>query len=183
MKNEVDHWSDPEEQCRAKKYTSATKAVMEKAAMKLAEAAGMRLCIMLPTMMIGPMVLPGHADEGLMAALARMVAGEKGRHDATPNDSSSMAHIHDVAALFLNAFEDQSAEGRYYAVYESWHWNDIYAALREIDPAMKTPPPFEGEAAAPTRFDFTRRDSLGVAMRPIPEVLGDAVAWIKSKPF
>ena len=36
VKNEVDHWSDADEQRRAKKYTSATKTVMEKAAMALA---------------------------------------------------------------------------------------------------------------------------------------------------
>ena len=36
IKNKIDHWSDETEQCRAKKYTSATKTVMEKAAIKFA---------------------------------------------------------------------------------------------------------------------------------------------------
>ena len=31
VKNEIDHWSDEAQQCRAKKYTSATKTVMENA--------------------------------------------------------------------------------------------------------------------------------------------------------
>ncbi len=182
VKNEVDHWSDADQQCAAKKYTSATKTVMEKAAMALAAEHGVRLRIMLPTLMLGPMVLPAHGDEGFMGAIKRMLRGETGRHKVTPNDSSSMAHIEDVAALFLAAYESPTAEGRYYAVRESWHWNDIYAALREIEPSLTLPPPYEGDPAAPTGFDFTRRDSLGVKMRDIPEILADAVAWAKANP-
>ena len=34
IKNEIDHWSDEIEQCKSKKYTSATKTIMEKAAIK-----------------------------------------------------------------------------------------------------------------------------------------------------
>lgn len=180
LKNEVDHWSNADEQCAAKKYTSATKTVMEKAAMGLAAEHGVRLCIMLPTMMLGPMVLHKHGHEGFMAALGRMLKGEQGRHAGTPNDSSSMAHIEDVAALFLAAYENPAAEGRYFAVRESWHWNDIYAELRRIDPALKLPPPYEGEQAAPTGFDFDRRDSLGVKMRDVPEILADAVTWARA---
>ena len=180
VKNEVDHWSDPEEQCAAKKYTSATKAVMERAAMALAAEHGVRVRILLPTMMIGPMVLPKHGDEGFMSHLKRMLQGEQGRHAKAPNDSSSMAHIEDVAALFMAAYESPTAEGRYYAVKASWHWNDIYRTLKEIEPSITVPPLYEGEQATPTGFDFTRRDSLGVPMRDVPEVLADAVAWTKA---
>ena len=180
FKNEVDHWSDPDQQCADKKYTSATKAVMERQAMALAAEHGVRLSILLPTGMFGPMVLSKHGDEGFMGALKRMLRGEKGRHDTAPNDSTSMAHIEDVAALFLAAYENPAAEGRYFAVRESWHWNDIYGTLREIEPSLKLPPLYEGEQASPTGFDFTRRDSLGVKMRDIPEILADAVAWTKA---
>jgi len=181
LKNEIDHWSDADQQCAAKKYTSATKTVMERAAIALASDHGVRLTIMLPTLMLGPMILPQHGDEGFMAAIKRMLRGETGRHEKTPNNSSSMAHIEDVAALFLAALESPSAEGRYFAVRESWHWNDIYAALRNIEPSMKLPEVYAGEPAQPTRFDFTRRDSLGVRMRDIPEILADAVAWTKAR--
>ncbi|MEM7056373.1 MAG: NAD-dependent epimerase/dehydratase family protein [Pseudomonadota bacterium] len=182
-KNEVDHWSDADQQCRDKKYTSATKTVMEKAAMDLAARQDQRLVIMLPTLMLGPMVMPGHAQAGFMGQLAKLVRGETGRHQAVPNDSSSMAHIHDVAALFLAAYENPAASGRYFGVYDSWHWNDIYGVLKGLVPASGLPAPFEGEKAAPTGFDFKRRDSLGVNMRDIPTLLRDAVDWIKSDPF
>ena len=71
VKNEVDHWSDEEEQCRAKKYTSATKTVMEKAAIKLAAENDVRLCILLPTGMYGPVVLPEQLETNPQVALLR----------------------------------------------------------------------------------------------------------------
>lgn len=183
LKNEVDHWSDADEQCRAKKYTSATKTVMEKAAIDLAAEQGQRLCIMLPTMMLGPVILPEHSERGFHAVLGKLLRGETGRHETTPNDSSSMAHLHDVAALFLAVYENQDASGRYFGVYDSWHWNDIYDVLKELVPPEGLPEPYTGAKAAPTGFDFTRRDSLGVPFRDIPTTLRETVAFLCSDPF
>lgn len=182
VKNEVDHWSDPEQQCAARKYTSATKTVMERAAMAFADEHGMRLRILLPTLMLGPMVLPEHGEAGMMAAFRRMLRGEVGRHESIPDDSISMAHIEDVAALFLAAYESPTAEGRYFAVSDSWHWRDIYAALGAIEPSLRLPAPGAHADAQPTAFDFTRRDTLGVPMRDIPEILADAIGWVKANP-
>ncbi|MEM7269621.1 MAG: NAD(P)H-binding protein [Pseudomonadota bacterium] len=182
VKNEIDHWSDAAEQCAAKKYTSATKTVLERRAMELAAEHGVRLRILLPTGMLGPMVIPAHGREGFMGAIGRLLKGERGRHDSAPNDSSSMAHIEDVAALFLAAYESETAEGRYYAVKRSWHWNEIYRALSDIAPEITIPPLFEGKEAAPTGFDLTRQNSLGVEMRGLKEILGDAVAWHRANP-
>ncbi len=183
LKNEVDHWSDVDLQCRQKKYTSATKAVMERAAMAFAVEHDMRLCILLPTLMLGPMILPQHLDEGFMAVLKRLANGGKGRHDRAPDDSTSMAHIDDVAALFMAAYENPQASGRYFAMRDSWHWNDIYRCLHTLMPDMVMPTLHEGPQAAPTGFDFTRRDSLGVDVRPVPEILESAVRFVQHNPF
>ena len=183
VKNEVDHWSDENEQCRAKKYTSATKTVMEKAAMKFAAEHGMRLCILLPTGMYGPVVLPAHLEGNPHVWLRRVLAGGPPRHTKTPNDSTSMSHLHDLAALFLAAYEKPDASGRYFGVYESWHWQDIYAELERILPDMRMPEPLTEPPVTPTGFDFTRRDSLGVSMRDIPTLLRETVDWIRSDPF
>jgi len=182
-KNEIDHWSDEAEQCRAKKYTSATKTVMEKAAIKFAAENDMRLSILLPTGMFGPVILPAHMNGNPHAWLGALINGEQGRHAKVPNDSSSMIHLHDLAALFLAAYENPAASGRYFGLYDSWHWQDIYAELQGLLPEMKMPSPLEGAAVAATGFDFTRRDSLGVALRDIPTLLRETVAWIKTDPF
>ncbi|MEM7422945.1 MAG: NAD-dependent epimerase/dehydratase family protein [Pseudomonadota bacterium] len=141
FKNETDHWSDEAEQCRAKKYTSATKTVMEKAAMAFAAENGIRLCILMPTGMYGPVVLPGHMKTSPHDWLQRLMTGGEGRHKTVPNDSTSMIHLHDLAALFLAAYENPDASGRYFGVYESWHWQDLYDEIRRILPDMKMPEP------------------------------------------
>ncbi len=183
MKNELEHWSDEAQQCRAKKYTSATKTVMEKAAMAFAAEHGMRLSIILPTGMFGPVILPEQLEGNPHAWLRRLASGEQGRHEVIPNDSTSMSHLHDVARLFLAAYEDPAASGRYFGVYESWHWQDIYAELAQIIPNMKHPEPLDAPPVAPTGFDFTRRDSLGVAMRDVPTMLRETLAWLATEPF
>ena len=183
LKNEVDHWSDEDEQCRAKKYTSATKTVMEKAAIKFAEEHGMRLSIVMPTGMFGPVVLPEHMNGNPHVWLKRLIDSGEPRHTETPNDSTSMVHLHDLAAIFLATYERPEVSGRYFGVYDSWHWQDIYAELQKILPEMQMPVPITGDSATPTGFDFTRRDSLGVPLRDIPTLLRETVEWIKSDPF
>ena len=174
MKNEVDHWSDEAQQCRAKKYTSATKTVMEKAAFRFAGENHIRLSIFLPSMIVGPVVMPGHMNQGLL----RLVRGEMW-HERIPNDSMSMIDGRDLAALFLAAYENPQACGRYFGLYTSWHWADIYTALKEILPDMKMPDPPEGERVPATGFDHSRKESLGVPLRDIPTMLRETIEWIQ----
>jgi len=183
VKNEVDHWSDENEQCRAKKYTSATKTVMEKAAIKFADENDMRLSILLPTGMFGPVILPDQMHNNPHVWLQALINGAQGRHKKVPNDSSSMIHLHDLAALFLAAYENPQASGRYYGVYDSWHWQDIYAELQRILPEMKMPVPLDEAPVAATGFDVSRRDSLDVPLRDIPTLLRQTIDWIKTAPF
>lgn len=183
IKNEIEHWSDEAEQCRAKKYTSAAKTVMEKAAIKFARENDLRLSIIMPTGLYGPLVLPEHMNHGPHDWLQRLINGGEGQHRKIPNDSNSMIHLHDLAALFLAAYEDPSARGRYYGVYDSWRWQDIYAELQKILPHMKMPEPLTEPPLPPTGFDFTRRDSLGVVIRDVPTLLRETIEWIQSDPF
>ena len=180
-KNEIDHWSDEQEQYKAKKYTSAAKTVMEKAAMKFAREKGIRLSILLPTLMLGPALLPEHGQRGFMGVLNNMVKGQAGNHLKIPNNSSSMIHLDDLANLFIAVYENPDASGRYFGVYDSWHWKDIYAVLAVLLPDTPMPEPFQGEVVRATSFDFTRRDSLGVPVRAIPEILKDTVSWCRTR--
>ncbi len=176
-KNEVDHWSDENEQYRAKKYTSAAKTVMEKAALAFADENGIRLSIFLPTGMHGRAVLPEHGKRGMPVLIDRLLQGEPGRHQKIPNDSTSMIHLEDLASMFLTAIESSEAKGRYFGVYDSWHWEDIYACLAELIPEAPMPAPLDEPKAEATSFDFTRRDSLGVEIRDIPTILTEMVSW------
>ncbi|MEM7020719.1 MAG: NAD-dependent epimerase/dehydratase family protein [Pseudomonadota bacterium] len=180
-KNEVDHWSDQKQQYAAKKYTSAAKTVMEPAAMKFAEEHGMRLSIFLPTLMLGPAVLPEHSRVGFQGALKKMITDGATRHEKIPNDSNSMIHVQDLAKLFFAAYENPAAQGRYFGVYESWHWQDIYSELAKLIPDLQIPASLTEAPAEPTGFDFTRRDSLGVTLRDIPTILRETVEAVRQE--
>ena len=183
VKNEHDAVSDAEDQMRRGKYTAAEKTVMEREATAFAIANNQRLAILLPTIMLGPTVLPQHLERGFHASLAAMVEGRPGRHDTVPSGSISMAHLDGVAALFLAAYEQPSAEGRYFAVYDSWTWAAIYEALAPHVPHTALPKPPTGTPEVPTRFDFNRRDSLGVMFRDIPTTLAETVEWLEQCPL
>jgi len=183
FKNEVDHWSDDNEQCRVKKYTSATKTIMEKAAIKFAKEHDIRLVILLPTGLYGAAILPEHMHHNPFSWLKRVINGGCPLHQRIPNDSASMIHLHDLADLFLAAYENPDSSGRYFGVYDSLHWQDIYAECRKILPNMQMPEPITQPAVIPTGFDFTRRDTLGVNVRDFPTLLRQTIEWIQSEPF
>ena len=98
-----------------------------------------------------------------------------------PNDSMSIIDVRDLAALHVAAAEQPSASGRYFGVDRSHPWEDILAALQKASPTFKIPPRFEGPAATPTQFDHTRKESLGVTLRPLEETLADLVEFMKSR--
>lgn len=183
VKNEIDHCSDLDDQLRQKKYVAAEKIVMETAAQEFAQKHQQRLSIFLPTMMLGPVLLPHHLQQHCHKLMVDLLNGRSGWHKQVPAGSMSVSHLQDVADLFLAALENPEAEGRYFAVYESWPWQDLYKEIAKHVPSQGLPASLDGEPEVPTGFDFTRRDSLGVAMRDIPTTLAQTFDWLKTNPF
>ncbi|SNY93349.1 Nucleoside-diphosphate-sugar epimerase [Cohaesibacter sp. ES.047] len=181
VKTETNAISDAEFQMAEKKFTSAEKIVMETAARDFCVRHNMRLAIFLPTMMLGQVILPQHIREH-QGFLARPILEGKANHERVPKGSMSLAHVGDVAKLFLNAYETGAA-GRFFAVYDSLPWRELYSELAKHIPASVLPAPFEGDPEEPTRFDFTRRDSLGVEMRDSETTIAEVSEWLKSRPF
>ncbi|WP_423822933.1 NAD-dependent epimerase/dehydratase family protein [Salinisphaera sp. SPP-AMP-43] len=183
IKTEATALSDAEHQMAQGKFTAAEKIVMETAAQDFCVEHQMRLCVFLPTMMLGPTVLPQHLDSDSHRFLIALVRDGKAVHETVPQGSMSVSHVADVAKLFVNAYERPDARGRYFAMYESLDWADIYAEFAKQAPQASLPAPSPRSNEPPTRFDFTRRDSLGVAMRDIPTTIAETGQWLKSDPF
>ncbi|RKR06710.1 nucleoside-diphosphate-sugar epimerase [Kushneria sinocarnis] len=183
IKTEATALSDAEHQMAQGKFTAAEKIVMETAAQDFCVAHNLRLCIFLPTMMLGPVVMPQHLEGGSHRFLVAPIRDGRAVHDTVPEGSISVSHVGDVAALFLNAYERPEARGRYFAVYESLDWADLYAEFARQAPGAEMPPATERSAEPPTQFDFTRRDALGVTMRDIPTTIAETARWLKSQPF
>ena len=183
LKNEVDHWSDEDFQCKERKFTSATKTVMEKAAFEFCDKNNIRLSIILPTGLYGDAIMPEHMKHNPFSWLKNAIEGGYPRHEKIPNDSSSMIHLRDLANIFLAVYENKECNGRYFGVYDSIHWQDIYAECKKLIPQMKLPEPIKEKAVKPTGFDFSRRDSLGLEIKDFRITLKDTINWIKSDPF
>ena len=178
-KNEIDHWSDESTQVKNKKFTSAAKTVMEKRAIKFCRENNIRLCILLPTGLYGELLMPDHLRHNPYSWLDRLLNGGEPRHAICPDDSISMIHTEDLAKLFLNAYECDSCEGRFFGVYESLHWEDIYKECERQIPNMIKPRYLNTKSARPTAFDFSRRNSLGVELRNFPTMLAQTLESLK----
>ncbi|MDH3644290.1 MAG: NAD-dependent epimerase/dehydratase family protein [Gammaproteobacteria bacterium] len=181
LKNEVDHWSDPERQQAAGKYSPAAKTLMDKTALARMEASGgaLRVCVFNPSMISGP----AYQTEpvGSLKAFRAIIAQERFA-DRIPNGSMSMIDVRDLAKLHVNALENGNANGRYFGVKQSWHWQDILAALKRAYPAYELPEFPAGETPArATQFDLTRQSTLGCELRDLDEMVSSVVQELQRR--
>ena len=192
-KSELHHWSDPEVQLGAGKFSPAAKTIMEMSALcevgrnqqnevidGSVASSSPRLCIMNPNLILGPQLKPGSVSGNSLPWVARILKGEA-MSEKVPNDSMSIIDVRDLASLHVNCAEKADASGRYFGVSRSWPWSEILMTIQRVYPGYNMPPMFEGEANIETRFDFGRRDSLGVIPRPLEETMNDLIAFLKDK--
>ena len=108
----------------------------------------------------GPML--GPTVNATMGWVANMTKGPK--DGKANNDSMSFVDVRDCAAMHIAGFEKPEAAGRYMCVsgtaterkteggavvYASTHWNDIYAIIKELHPAMPAFEPCAGPLLMP----------------------------------
>merc|ERR1719296_102062 len=119
----------------------------------------------------------------------------KGPGGRAPNDSMSFIDVRDCAAHHVAAFENPEASGRYMSVcgapvpgqegkvWQSYHWNDIFAILKEVHPDMPDVLPCEGEPIVPTRFDLSKMNTLKPIedMKAAKEMFQDLAAHFRQK--
>lgn len=180
IKDEVLHWSDPEQQIAVGKYSPAAKTLMDKKALEMMEThPTLRVSILNPSMIAGPAFQdqPPSVLKSIQAILKKERMAE-----SIPNGSMSMIHVNDLARLHIAALEQESASGRYFGLKKSWHWRDILNALSQLYPTY-TPPawPSEMEPVKATEFDFARRDSLGVELKGLEEILGGLIEELQRR--
>ena len=156
---------------------------MEKKAIKFCEENKIRLCIFLPTGLYGELLIPEHLKHNPYSWLNSLLNGGEPRHATCPDDSISMIHTEDLAELILTASEHDVFEGRFFGVYESLHWEDIYRECEIQIPDMIKPIYPTARTAKPTKFDFSRRNSLGVALRDFPTMLAQTINSLKKFNF
>eukprot|EP00927_Polykrikos_kofoidii_P049081 TRINITY_DN43212_c0_g1_i1.p1 TRINITY_DN43212_c0_g1~~TRINITY_DN43212_c0_g1_i1.p1 ORF type:complete len:327 (+),score=51.71 TRINITY_DN43212_c0_g1_i1:111-1091(+) len=178
-----DHWSDGEAQKASGNWYGACKTFQERRVQERLDSGAnvFRFVAICPTMVWGPLLQSNVNDTmQLLAMLAKGegpmgIVGGKAR-----NGCMSFVDVRDTAALHIAGMEKPEACGRYMCVVESLHWNDIASLLADLHPI---PPvePCDGEPEAPTQFDKTRMNSLGVTMRDLRTIFADGLASLKQR--
>ncbi len=181
LKNEVDHWSDPDLQLEQGKFAAVGKTRLDQIVLdKMAQSGGtFRVCVINPSIIVGP----AYQDEPVVS-LTRFAAILNGERFAEniPNSSMSMIDVRDLAALHVDALENDAASGRYFGVKQSWHWHDILRALERACPGYKMPQPDPDDVPVrATQFDLSRQSSLGVTPRGLDEMLDGLVAELRRR--
>lgn len=180
-KNEVDHWSDPDAQIAAGKFSPAAKTLMDRTALERMEASEgrLRVATLNPSLIAGPAYQPDPVPS--LRFFEAIVSGKR-MNEQIPDGSMSMIHVEDLAGLHVAALERPEARGRYFGVQQSWHWKDILEAVGRAVPGY-TPPlwPEDAVPSRPTQFDFTRRDALGAPARGIDEIVGSVVEELRRR--
>lgn len=181
IKNEVDHWSDPDAQIAAGKFSPAAKTLMDRTALARMSESGdaLRVSVINPSMIAGPAFQPEP-----VASLRAFHAIIEGRRmgDAIPNGSMSMIDVRDLAKLHVNALVSPTASGRYFGVKASWHWREILASLQRALPGYAPPLwPTQLEPVRPTQFDLTRQATLGVALRDLDAITAGVIDELRAR--
>jgi|ERR1711971_501662 len=175
-----EHWSDPDEQMKRGSFYGASKTRAELAAYKFVqdENCSFRLVSICPTMVVGP-CLHKTPSMTMMALCNWFKNGRAGGR--CPNDSMSFVDVRDCAAQHVAAMDREEFKGRYMSLESSWHWNELELLLQQLHPAMSKSLPCEGIPVTPTQFDKTRQASLGVNVRPVPEILKAAYEELQAR--
>ncbi|MFS4583450.1 NAD-dependent epimerase/dehydratase family protein [Phaeobacter sp. C3_T13_0] len=179
-KDELLHYSDLDSQIRDGKFIAAQKTALETIAVQLSQEYDLRLTILLSGMIVGPGVLPCHADGHILKHLRDLSVDAKPWHDQIPAGSMSLVHPVDLAAFCLAALQNPEAEGRYLAVRKSWAWSDIYSEIANFVPAQALPTDVSKgtETTRPSQFNFARRDSLSSPQYGLAAMISGFYQWL-----
>ena len=178
-------WSDSIRQKSRDNWYGATKTDQERLVQRWVEEAkstgtiakDFKFAAICPTMIIGPALNKSSDVSGTMGTLQGWLQGKK---TEAPNDSMSFIHVADCAAMHVAAMENPSASGRYMSLIESWHWNDIAAELKRLNPIMPEMKLYDGDdIVTPTNFNLDKMNSLGIKIKSARETLEDSVAYLK----
>jgi nucleoside-diphosphate-sugar epimerase len=210
-KSELLHFSNPNEQINRGRYSPAAKTLMEIKSFEAIgrnhkneiinneialNKSTPRLIIINPNLILGPQLDPSIKIIGNSLPWMIQILKKETMSTYIPNDSMSIIDIRDLAKLHIAAAFNDDASGRYFGVQKSYTWKEIltefqtilsssseeedeYDGFEYILPLLKPNEDYDNKI--PTQFDHTRKDSLGVTLRPLHDTLKDLIDFFISK--
>jgi len=159
-----------------------------------------RLIIINPNLILGSQLDPSLTIKGNSLPWMIQILKKETMSTYIPNDSMSIIDIRDLAKLHIAAAFNENASGRYFGVQKSYTWKEILTEFQTILSTTSTSndddddkydgyeykvpllkPNEDYENKIPTQFDHTRKNSLGVTLRPLHDTLKDLIDFFISK--
>ena len=184
------HWSDPDEQKTRGSWYGATKTVQEQMVMKWVQEKNksdnnntdFKCVAICPTMVLGPSLnRNAAAPSGTMGRLLEWLQTGTKCGTNVPNDSMSFIHVEDCAAMHVAALEQPQATGRYMALVEAWHWNELLSCMKQYYPKLPDFVPIsDQDKVMPTKFNLQKMNTLGVKVRSMETILKESVGFLET---
>ncbi|GLT78750.1 hypothetical protein SLA2020_502780 [Shorea laevis] len=172
-------WFSNPDFCRESKlWYVLSKTLAEEFAWKFAKENGIDLVSINPAMVIGPLLQPTLNTSA--AAILNIIKGA----NSFPNLTFGWVNVKDVANAHIQAFEIQSASGRYCLVERVAHYSEIVKSLHELYPSLTLPEKCADDKPYVPTFQVSKKvSSLGIELIPLEVSLKETVESLKEKEF
>ncbi|XP_077245141.1 noscapine synthase SDR1-like [Tasmannia lanceolata] len=162
-----------------------SKTLTEKAAVEFAEERGLDLVTLLPSMIVGPFLVP-YLPQSFYIALA-LIRGDP-EHCRLLKKSSSLVHIDDVASAHIFLFECPEAKGRYICSSQRIILHGLAKFLSIRYPEFQIPSKLlsevEDEEEEPILLSCEKLLNLGFKFKnSLEEIYDGAIKCCKEKGF
>lgn len=144
-----------------------------------------RLVVINPNLILEPQLDPSSTIKGNSLPWMIKILKKEAMGEYIPNDSMSIIDVQDLARLHIAAAFNEDASGRYFGVNRSYPWVEILSEFHSILPDYYQPPPLnpneDYKSKIVTQFDHTRKESLGVTLRPLHDTMKDLIDFFKAR--
>ncbi|GLT78748.1 hypothetical protein SLA2020_502760 [Shorea laevis] len=172
-------WFSNADFCRESKlWYVLSKTLAEEFAWKFAKENGIDLVSINPAMVIGPLLQPTLNTSA--AAILNIIKGA----NTFPNLTFGWVNVKDVANAHIQAFEIQSASGRYCLVERIAHYSELVKILHGLYPSLTLPEKCADDKPYVPTYQVSKKvSSLGIELIPLEVSLKETVESLKEKEF
>ncbi|KAG2398107.1 Cinnamoyl-CoA reductase [Vigna angularis] len=159
------------------RWYALSKTLAEDAARKFLDEQDIKLVVINPAMTIGPLLQ--QEMNGSSSSILKLINGS----ETFPNFSFGWVNVKDVADAHVQAYESDSASGRYCLVERVAHFSEIVKILGQMYPTLKIADKCEDDEPFMPTFQVSKEKakSLGIEFISLEESLKVTVECLKEK--
>ncbi|OWM81153.1 hypothetical protein CDL15_Pgr007184 [Punica granatum] len=161
-------WTDLEFCKSIEEWYCAAKTMAETEAWEYAKRTGLKITMICPSIVIGPML-----QQTVNASSLYLLNFLKGLEPAD-NGLRPFVDVRDLAEAILLLYEKQDAEGRYICSSHEIRTQDLVEMLKSMFPSYRYPNSYR-EASTEVRLCSEKLQRLGWKYRPFEEIIADSV--------